>query len=107
MYYLQQDMILEILMNQRKIDLNKQRGRLLDHLAYYGEVLSRRDAAYNRLKLQLIIPRIQVALRKIDDGTYQLCSDCAECIPNKRLELIPGALRCISCQTLSEAVRRR
>jgi len=94
-------------MKQPRIDLDKQRGRLLDHLAYYGEVLSKRDAAYRRLKLQIVIPRIQIALQKIDNGTYQLCSDCAECIPNERLELIPGALICISCQTLSEAVRRR
>ena len=88
------------------MDEKRQRDRLLDHLAYYERVLPIRDAAYNQLKRTIIIPRIHIALKKIEVGSYRLCDDCAEYIPDARLELIPGALRCITCQTISEVKRR-
>ena len=31
-----------------------------------------------------------------------LCVDCGKQIPPKRLECIPGALRCVTCQTAFE-----
>jgi len=89
------------------MDVNAQRVRLLGHLLYYKEVLPKRDAAYNRLKREIVIPRIHRALKKIEAGIYHICDDCAESIPNERLDLIPGALRCVSCQTANENPKRR
>jgi len=45
------------------------------------------------------------ALERIDAGTYGLCADCGEPIPEGRLEARPDAARCISCQSRHD--RRR
>jgi len=84
------------------MDIELQRARLHAHLDYYRRVFPHRNAAYRRFKSRTIIPRIERALQKIEQGTYGVCDDCGETIPVARLELIPGALRCLSCQTSSE-----
>lgn len=38
------------------------------------------------------------ALAKIDEGTYGVCEDCGREIPTDRLEALPQARLCISCQ---------
>jgi DnaK suppressor protein len=45
-----------------------------------------------------IIPLLHQALEKIENGSYGICDSCEEPIPKKRLELIPGSLRCVACQ---------
>ena len=42
------------------------------------------------------------ALRKMDEGTYGLCEACDEEIPIQRLNAIPDARYCISCQITLE-----
>jgi RNA polymerase-binding transcription factor DksA len=39
------------------------------------------------------------ALRRIQDGTYGVCSDCGRRIPAARLEIKPESARCVACQT--------
>ena len=46
--------------------------------------------------------RIVQALAKIDDGTYGICIDCNEQIPEKRLKYYPNATRCLVCQEMFE-----
>ncbi|RMF86040.1 MAG: TraR/DksA family transcriptional regulator [Nitrospinota bacterium] len=48
-----------------------------------------------RNKLRLI----EEALRKIEEGSYGKCEECEEEIPFKRLELLPFARYCVSCQS--------
>jgi len=43
------------------------------------------------------IGQIKTALAKIEDGTYGVCDGCGEDIPEKRLEALPYASRCIKC----------
>lgn len=43
------------------------------------------------------IGQIKTALAKIEDGTYGVCDGCGEEIPEKRLEALPYATRCIKC----------
>jgi RNA polymerase-binding transcription factor DksA len=40
---------------------------------------------------------IDDALAKIDAGTYGLCEQCSEAIPDARLEAMPAARLCIAC----------
>jgi RNA polymerase-binding transcription factor len=40
---------------------------------------------------------IQVALQKLDDGTYGRCEGCGDPIVEARLEAMPAARLCISC----------
>lgn len=46
--------------------------------------------------------RIIRALEMIEDGTYGICADCKESISEKRLKLIPNAVRCLVCQEAAE-----
>ncbi len=42
-----------------------------------------------------LLSEVQDALQRITDGTYGICVVCGEPIPEKRLEAIPWAARCI------------
>lgn len=56
---------------------------------------------------QQILNMIDVALRKIEEGTYGECEHCSKPIPQKRLRAMPHAPLCIKCQELEEKKRRR
>ena len=45
---------------------------------------------------------VEVALAKLDSGSYGLCSDCDKKIGAARLEALPFVERCLECQRLSE-----
>ncbi|MGH7096310.1 MAG: TraR/DksA family transcriptional regulator [Stellaceae bacterium] len=45
-----------------------------------------------------MIPKLHAALRRIEDETCGICADCGEEIDRRRLEQVPGALRCTGCQ---------
>jgi DnaK suppressor protein len=49
-----------------------------------------------------VLAQIDVALKRIDDGTYGTCSSCGGEIPEPRLEAYPWASLCIGCKRLSE-----
>ena len=49
-----------------------------------------------------ILRRIELALRHIRDGTYGVCEDCNEDIPNERLDVLPFATLCLKCQQDNE-----
>lgn len=44
---------------------------------------------------QALLTEVQNALKRIDDGTYGRCVVCGQPIPEKRLEAIPWASRCV------------
>jgi RNA polymerase-binding protein DksA len=46
--------------------------------------------------------RIDTALARLSEGSYGLCEDCGQRIPQARLEAEPTALRCLRCQELYE-----
>ena len=46
---------------------------------------------------------IEAALEKLSSGEYGFCESCGEPIHAKRLEAIPWATLCTSCQSLEEA----
>lgn len=45
---------------------------------------------------------IELALDKINEGTYGICVDCGEPISDKRLNLNPNSSRCLVCQEALE-----
>ncbi|CAA9210853.1 MAG: hypothetical protein AVDCRST_MAG76-107 [uncultured Acidimicrobiales bacterium] len=49
---------------------------------------------------------IDVALDKIDDGTYGTCDKCGKAIPKARLEVIPWAALCVNCKSGGLSARR-
>lgn len=50
-----------------------------------------------------LVHEIQFALAAIEDGTYGLCANCEEPIPRRRLDAVPWARLCVSCQEEAEA----
>ncbi len=49
-----------------------------------------------------LLRNVRAALRRIDDGTYGICAHCEEDISPKRLNAVPWAPFCISCQELAD-----
>jgi DnaK suppressor protein len=49
---------------------------------------------------------IDRALAKIDDGTYGLCEQCGDPIPEPRLQALPHAALCVSCKSGGLSSRR-
>jgi DnaK suppressor protein len=42
--------------------------------------------------------RLQVALERVNDGDYGVCSECGTSIPSRRLLAVPDATTCVACQ---------
>jgi DnaK suppressor protein len=57
------------------------------------------------LRMRQQLERLARARAAIAAGTYGVCIDCGSAIPDGRLQAIPDAERCVSCQSL--AARRR
>jgi len=47
---------------------------------------------------QALLTEVERALERIEQGTYGKCVDCAQPIPEKRLEAIPWAARDVKCE---------
>jgi phage/conjugal plasmid C-4 type zinc finger TraR family protein len=42
--------------------------------------------------------RLRLALERVDDGDYGVCSECGRPIPPRRLLAVPDATACVECQ---------
>ena len=69
----------------------------------YDEDLSFEIATANDQELE----DIQIALEKIDKGTYGECEICGCAISPSRLKILPSATTCVSCRGQEEMARRR
>jgi DnaK suppressor protein len=49
------------------------------------------------------LERIELALRRIKEGTYGICSRCTQPISPRRLQAIPWAECCVECQESAAA----
>jgi DnaK suppressor protein len=52
------------------------------------------------------VVEIDRALAKIEDGTYGLCEQCGDTIPDARLQALPYAALCVSCKSGGLSSRR-
>lgn len=48
------------------------------------------------------LSKIKNALQKIEEGTFGLCEECEELIPEKRLSALPDCSFCITCAEQEE-----
>src|SRR5215472_2898517 len=51
----------------------------------------------NTLEMKLL-REVEDALRRIERGTYGICHECEEEISSKRLDAVPWAKYCVTCQ---------
>jgi DnaK suppressor protein len=49
-----------------------------------------------------LLELVQAALRRDDQGAFGLCVECGEPVHKKRLDALPWADLCVSCQQLQE-----
>jgi len=49
-----------------------------------------------------VLAEIDAALRRIDDRTYGICTNCGQQIAAERLEAVPWATLCIDCKRKEE-----
>ncbi|MBY5164190.1 TraR/DksA family transcriptional regulator [Salsipaludibacter albus] len=61
-----------------------------------SEVLGSIETARTR------VHQIDTALERIDEGTYGVCVDCGNEIPQARLEVRPLSVRCVECAAKHE-----
>jgi DnaK suppressor protein len=66
-----------------------------------------REIAVRRLDtLTRLIHDVQSALLRIEEGSYGFCEQCESQIQRKRLDAVPWARLCISCQSHAEVATR-
>ena len=68
----------------------------------YEEGLSKAEGAENCIQGLKEAQQIKAALTRIEEGTFGLCVQCDEEIPEKRLELLPHTPLCTSCMSGAE-----
>ncbi|HEX6738805.1 MAG TPA: TraR/DksA family transcriptional regulator [Vicinamibacteria bacterium] len=52
------------------------------------------------------LARIDEALRRLEEGSYGVCTDCGAEIAEARLRAVPFATRCLACQEVEEDQKR-
>lgn len=63
-----------------------------------SDLYAREELVTEQLTLERELAAVDDALARMRDGTYGRCVDCGNAIAAERLEAIPHAARCISCQ---------
>jgi DnaK suppressor protein len=63
------------------------------------------DFALMQMKSQTLLG-IDEALHRLEEGTYGVCADCAQEIPEARLKALPFATRCRECQERFEVAEQ-
>lgn len=61
-----------------------------------------RISEYDAHKLARVLPALERAIQKINEGTSGECDDCGDAIPPERLKAVAGATRCVGCQEIFE-----
>ena|SRR5713101_1705472 len=49
-----------------------------------------------------LVEQVDIALEKIDQGTYGICASCGKAIEAARLKALPHATLCIACKRREE-----
>jgi len=70
--------------------------------------MNQRDLTIETLNLNSAVARdVKIALQNIESGAYGLCLKCGNKIPDRRLDAIPWAQHCVTCQEGLEVDRDR
>ena len=94
-YLIEQQQQLEQRINA--IDLDFKKGRSQDFAEQTSE--SENDEVLKRIQeeAKVELRQVNVALKRIKDGVYGVCSTCEEPINPERLTALPFANTCIHC----------
>lgn len=77
----------------------------VDHMADYGSDSYEQDTTLSLIENKSEALRdVDEAIRRIEVKTYGLCEECEQMIPHGRLEVLPHARYCVTCQAAREGV---
>jgi DnaK suppressor protein len=98
-----------LLANHLKTELSALEAPDKHHLADLEEMASDTHDTDSLCEIMAVgantIDQIDLALAKIEEGTYGVCEDCGEHIAYERLEALPFATLCIECKKRREVIR--
>lgn len=72
-----------------------------------SEVFTRERNLALRNNAEDLLAQVDAALQRLDEGTYGMCARCGQPIAAERLEALPYATLCITCQAEVERSRLR
>ena len=88
----------QVLRNREAITIEKS-ADAIDEVQHAAE----RELAIRNLDRESgLLRQVRGALRRVEDGTYGVCLHCEEEINPKRLQAVPWAQYCITCQELAD-----
>lgn len=89
-------------LNNRKREIRTARTEIVDRDDSAGEDLQA-EISIRLAELQAeTLRKVDGALRRLEEGTCGLCSDCDEEIAEVRLRALPFAVRCKGCEESQE-----
>ena len=97
-------MLKEALLGKR--EGNKGKIELADHADPSDRATAELEINFNfrmRERNKGLVRKIEQALEKIDNGTFGICEECEEDIPEGRLKARPVTTLCIACKREQEA----
>jgi RNA polymerase-binding protein DksA len=69
------------------------------HMADVGtDNMEREKAFFFATREGKYLKQVELALERMENGTYGICVDCEQPIPVARLEAVPTATRCVPCK---------
>lgn len=96
-------------LERRRSELARRNAKIEAHLRRDGEALASDwpDQAQQRENDEVLegldhagrieVVALDAALQRVADGTYGVCLDCGEAIPDARLRAVPTATLCMDC----------
>lgn len=90
--------LLRVIVNREGIEIEKSPDAL-DEVQHAAE---RELAIRNLDRDSALLRNVRSALGRIEDGSYGVCLHCEEEISQKRLNAVPWAGFCISCQEIAD-----
>ena len=74
-----------------------------NHMADQGTETERRELTSQILSTRReALSEIDLALNKVNQGTYGFCESCGKAISKRRLKFLPQARKCITCSKGSQ-----
>lgn len=90
----------ETAMNTTVKDASGDHSSYSFHMADQGTDSQEREKAFLFASRESqYFERLELALKRIDDGTFGICIKCKKNIDRERLEAVPIATMCINCKT--------
>lgn len=95
--------IKELSASKSEIELIGELSSSDDHLAEYASIVYDHENTLTVENiLRDILNQIELALKRIENGTYGICEICKKPIGEERLKAIPYATMCVRCKSIKE-----